>query len=91
MDDIDEITFEPEFTEVVENLELKGSIWVYDRNATKGVILYKDLTKDVTRYVEITTKKQSAYNHHKKDLLCYIWCVTAQIDHTNVNQCRTKK
>ena len=78
MDDIDEITFEPEFTKVVENLELKGSIWVYDRNATKGIILYKELTKDVTRYVEITTKKQSVYNHHKKRfIMLYLVCYSA--------------
>ena len=66
--------------DALENSELNGRAWVYERITSKSFHLYKDVTKIRSRYAELRMKFSSVLNFKKYDVVeCEIWCSTVYL------------
>ena len=74
-EDPDEEDKEADFFESVENSELNGPGWVYERIASMSIDLCEDETKSGNNYVELLIKSHQFHSIKTKTIINVEFCV----------------
>ena len=91
LEDLDERDTESNSNTRVENIELQGSGWAYDRIFSKTIDLYKNVTNSGSSYNELSKKYLSILNiQNKTDIKCWNFSITAHIHPVTTNACGIK-
>ena len=58
-------------------MEINGSSWVNDGNASTSIDLYEDVTKSRSNYVQVLKAYSTIFNiENRNDKNCGLWCIT---------------
>ena len=87
-ENLDQIDTECKSLAYVENFELNGSGWTYNRTTIMIIDFFEDITKGASWYVERPGKDLSLLNiQNKKDNLREIWYIVEQLHPVKVKAC----